>query len=154
MKPTRFVDLLSTAVVAGLAAWLLVRRFYGDLPPLPYTAALTTFLLAVAELFLTSSVSARLAGRPRTKPIMPIVVARVAALAKASSQLAALAVGAWFGTGVHLLRNTDLRQARIDLVVAGGSLVAAVLLGFAALRLERACRIPDRPDRRDPTAFA
>ncbi|HVE63384.1 MAG TPA: DUF3180 domain-containing protein [Mycobacteriales bacterium] len=157
MRPTRLVDLLISAVVAALATWLLVRRFYGDLPPLPYTAALTTFLLAVAELFLAPSVTARLAGKPRTKPILPMVVARLAALAKASSQLAALAFGAWVGTGVHLLRNTDLRQARADLVVAGLSAGAAVLLGVAALRLERACRIPDpsdRPDRLDPTALA
>jgi len=128
---------------------LLVRRFYGDLPPLPYTAAFTTFLLAAAELFLAPSVTARLAGQPRTKPIMPIAVARIAAFAKASSQLAALATGAWLGAGVHLLRNTDLRQARADLVVAAASLLTAILLGVAALRLERACRIPDAPDRPD-----
>lgn len=145
MRPTRLRDLLAASVVAGALGWLLVRWFYGDLPPLPPTAAMTTFLLAVIELLLAPSVTARLAGRPRTKPIMPIAVARLAAFAKASSLLGALVAGAWVGVGGYLLRRLELRHAQQDLVIAGISLAAAVLLVVAALRLEKACRVPDPP---------
>ncbi|HVE99679.1 MAG TPA: DUF3180 domain-containing protein [Mycobacteriales bacterium] len=145
MKPTRWRDLLGIAALTGLVSWLLVRRFYGDIPPLPYSAAVTTFLLAAAELYLAPAIRARLAGRPRTKPIMPIAVARTAALAKASSVLGALSVGCWTGALGYLLSRLDLRHARADAVVAGVSAAVGVLLVVAALRLERACRVPPPP---------
>lgn len=149
MRPTRLRDLAVVAVVCGVASYLLIRRFYGALPPLPYSGALTTFVLAVAELFLAPSIRARLAGRPRTKPILPIAVARIAALAKASSMLAAISIGCWGGALVHLLNRQDLRQARADVVVAAISAGAAVLLLVAALLLERACRVPRVPPATD-----
>lgn len=138
-------DLAALAAGAAVVAWLLIRSFYGDIPPLPYSAALTTFLIAVSELVLAPSIRARLAGRPRTKPIMPIAVARVAALAKASSALGGLSVGCWAGALAFLLSRQDLRHARTDAVVAGASLAAGALLVVAALRLERACRVPRVP---------
>ena len=146
MRPTRVRDLLIAALGAGVIVWLLVRTFYGDLPPLPYTFAVTTFLLGMTELFLAQSIRARLSGKPRTKPIMPIAVARAAALAKASSLLGALAVGAWLGTIVYLTGEWELRQARADTLTSGISAFVSVLLTLAALRLEKACRIPDVPE--------
>ena len=150
MRPTRIRDLLLAALGAAIAAWLAVRTFYGDLPPLPPTFAVTTFLVAMTELFLAQSIRGRLAGLPRTKPIMPIAVARAAALAKASSLLGALAVGAWAGTLLHLGSSWELRQARADAVVAGVSIAVSLLLTVAALRLEKACRVPDVPELPDP----
>lgn len=153
MRPTRLRDLLLAAVAAGVMSWLLVRTFYGSLPPLPYTFAVTTFLVAMTELFLAPSITARLAGRPRTKPIMPIAVARIAALAKASSLLGALSTGAWLGTLLDLTNRWELRQARADAVIAAVSAAVSVLLTVAALRLERACRLPDPPEELvEPTA--
>ena len=151
MKPTRVRDLLESAAGAAIAAWLLVRTFYGDLPPLPPTYAVTTFLLATTELFLAQSIRARLAGRPRTKPIAPIAVARIAALAKASSLLGAIGAGAWLGTICHLLGSWELRQTHPDTVVAIVSTATSVLLTVAALRLEKSCRVPTVPEL-DPTA--
>ena len=151
MRPTRLRDLAVVAVGCGVASFLLVRAFYGDLPPLPYSGALTTFAVAVAELFLAPSIRARLAGRPRTKPILPIAVARTAALAKASSLLGAISVGCWGGALAHLLTRQDLRQARADALTSGVSVAAAVLLVVAALLLERACRVPGVPPELDET---
>ena len=145
MKPTRLRDLFAIAVVTGVVSLLLVRSFYGSLPPLPYSAAVTTLMLAAAELALARSIRARLAGQPRTRPIMPIAVARAAALAKASSAVGALVTGFWAGAGAHVLSRLDLRQAREDAVVAAVSAALAVLLTVAALLLERACRVPGNP---------
>ena len=143
-------DLLQSAAGVAIAAWLLVRTYYGELPPLPSSYAVTTFLLAMTELFLAQSIRARLAGKPHTKPIMPIAVARAAALAKASSLLGAVGAGMWLGTAVHLTDVWELRQARADTVVAAVSVAVSVLLTLAALRLEKACRVPDLPDPAKP----
>jgi hypothetical protein len=138
--------LLLTALLAGLLTYALFNARYSDLPPLPATAALSTFLLAVAEAFLAPSVRARLAGRPRTKPIMPIVVARTAALAKASSALGALLAGAWLGVEAYVLPRSEARTPRADSVRAALGLVSALLLVGAALWLENVCRVPTPPD--------
>lgn len=145
MRLTRRRDLVVAALVAGAVAWALVRAFYGELPQLPWTGALTVLLLAVTELGVAGSVRARLQGRPRTRPIEPLVVARLAALAKASSVLGALTVGAWAGVALFLSQSLELRAARPDLVVSGLSAAAGVVLVVAALRLERACLVPGPP---------
>lgn len=149
MRPTRVTTLLAIALVTGLLAYALVRARYSSLPPLPYTAALSTFLLAVAEAFLAPSVRARLAGRPRTKPIMPIAVARTAALAKASSVLGALLLGAWVGVLGYVLPR-DIDAARRDTPRAVLGAVTALGLVLAALWLESVCRVPRPPADRDP----
>ncbi len=146
MRPTRVRDLAAAALIAAAVAWLLVRWFYGNLPPLPPTYAVTTFLLAMTELFLAQSIRARLAGKPRTKPIVPMAVARIAALAKASSLLGALGVGAWGGTILYLLAHWELRQTHPDAFVAVVSVAVSILLTVAALRLEKSCRVPTVPE--------
>lgn len=145
MKPTRPRDLVIIALVAMLAGFGLFAWVYGDLPPLPYNFAASTLVLAVAELLWAPSVKARLAGRPRTKPILPIAVARTAACAKASSVLAALGAGGWLGALVYLLLKLDLKAARADAVVAGVNVLACAVLLAAALRMEAVCRRKDPP---------
>lgn len=151
MRPTRIATLLVTAVVAGLVVYLLLTAFYSDLPPFPTTAALSTFVLAAAEAYVAPSIRNRLAGKPRTKPIMPIVVARTAALAKASSALAATLAGAWAGVAAYVLPReapTPRRDLRTSLVGFG----AALLLAGAALWLENVCRIKAPPPGDPPPA--
>jgi hypothetical protein len=151
VRPTRVSTLLAVAVVAGALAYLLVRAGYSSLPPLPWTAALSTFVLAVAEAFLAPSVRARLAGRPGTRPILPLVVARTAALAKASSVLGALLLGGWLGMLAYVVpRDVDATRRDTPRVVAGA--VTALALVGAALWLENVCRVPKPPDREPPPA--
>lgn len=145
MTPTRLRDLVLAAVVTALLAVGLCTVVYDDLPPLPYTFAASVSVLAVAELFLAPSIRARLDGKPRTKPIMPIAVARTAALAKASSLLGALSAGAWCGVLAYVLTRLELRAARPDAAVAGVSVLASLLLVVCALRLESVCRKKDPP---------
>ena len=54
-------------------------------------------VLAAAEGYTAVTTSARLAGRPGTQPIHPITVARIAALAKATSPVAAVFAGCYAG---------------------------------------------------------
>lgn len=142
MTPTRPRTLVLIAIVSGLVSYLLFQWRYSSLPPVPLTAAVTTAGLAVAELFLAPGTRARLDGRPGTKPIMPLVVARIAALAKASSALAAIGAGVWLGILAYVVPRTDLATPRRDALRAGVGLAASLLLLVAALRLENVCRVP------------
>ena len=151
MRPTRVTTLLLTALVTGLVTFLLVSQFYSDLPPLPRTAALSTLVLAGAEAFVAPSIRNRLAGKPRTKPIMPMVVARTAALAKASSALASALAGLWAGFAAYVLPR-DAPTPRRDLRTALLGLVAALLLAAAALWLENVCRVKHPPPGEPPPA--
>ena len=151
MTPTRYRTLFALAVVAGLATYVLFRLAYSDLPPLPATAAATTAVLAVAEAFAAPMLRNRLAGRPGTKPILPMAVARFAALAKASSALGALLAGAWAGIGVHVL-PMEAATPRRDAVRAALGLASALGLVVAALWLENVCRVKNPPPGDPPPA--
>jgi hypothetical protein len=151
MTPTRPRTLLLVALVTGLVTYVLFRWRYSSLPPVPVTAAVSTAGLAVAELFLAPGTRARLQGRPGTKPIMPIAVARIAALAKASSALGAVMTGVWVGIGAYVLPRWDLAPTpRRDTIRALVGLGSALLLVVAALRLENVCRVPPPPPEAEP----
>ena len=152
MRPTRITTLLFIAVVTGLVTYLLLGRYYSDVPAFPPTAALSTFVLAAAEAYAAPSIRNRLAGKPRTKPIMPIVVARTAALAKASSALAALLAGAWAGVGTYVLPRLETPTPRRDFGTALLGLGAALVLAAAALWLENVCRVKTPPPGDPPPA--
>ena len=144
MRPTRPRDLLAVALVAFVLA-LTVARVVGrdSLVALPVAPVLTVGVVGVVELALARSVRARLAGRPGTRPIAPLTVARVAALARASATTAALATGVWAGLLLdRLTRLGDADAAARDALVAGGGALTGLLLVAGSLRLEGVCRVP------------
>jgi len=146
VRPSDGRALLAVAAVTGLMAWLAVRLFYSDLPPAPRLAPMSLVLLACAEMAAASSVRGRIARRAQRRPMPPIVIARIAALAKASALVAALALGVWAGLLVYTLAERDrLVAARADSLTAGFGVLAALALLGAALWLERSCRTPDPP---------
>jgi len=149
MKPTRISLLVLLTVVAGFVAWLLTRSFYADVQSPPQYAPLWLLLLAVAEGYTAYTTGARLSGKPRTKPINPIVVARLAALAKASSPVGALATGAYGGFLVHVA-VTSGPQAHSDTRTAIVGVVCSLSLAVAALALERVCRVKPPSDDEKP----
>jgi len=142
MRPTRARELAGAVLAAGVLAYLLLVWSYRTLPQLPRTGPLSVFVIAILELQTASITRRRLAGRPGTKPIMPLTVARLAVLAKASSLTAAVMAGGWAAllayTAAHL--NT-YGTAGADLITAGLGLGSAVALIVAALLLERVCRV-------------
>lgn len=145
MSPTRLRTLLAVGVVCAAAAWLAVRATFVNLPPLPWTTVPALLLLAVGE----TSIARNLAGRLRgggSKPPAPMAVARLAALAKASSVAAAVFGGLAVGFGSYVADELGKAVPRHDAIAALVTLAAAVVLAAAALYLERCCQAPDPPD--------
>ena len=149
MRPTRAWWLIVVGVVTGVVAYVLTWNFYTDVSSPPRFAPLWILLIALAEAYTASMTRARLTGRPGTRPINALVVARLAALAKASSPVGALAFGAYagfLGYVAQLGSNVAHRDTRTAALGTGCSLG----LVAAALLLERVCRAPKPPDDLSP----
>jgi uncharacterized protein DUF3180 len=149
MKQTRPWTLVAVAAACALVVWLIVRLTFTTLPPLPWTAVPALLILAIAEGFSGRNLRARIQGRRGGKPLAPIAVARMAALAKASSLGGAVFGGFGAGFLVYTLGKTDKVVPRNDAIAAGATLASAILLVAAALYLERSCRAPTPPDDED-----
>jgi hypothetical protein len=149
VKPTRLPVLAVTLIVAAALTWSVVRFLYGSLPLLPWTMVPSLLLLALGELYTAFVTRARIQRRPGTKPIEPLVAARLAALAKASAYGAAVLTGVFGGATIYLASSLDKPTPRRDFFVSGGTALAAIALIAAALILEHACRVPKGPEDED-----
>jgi hypothetical protein len=167
VKPVARRDLVVLAVGLGVAAWVLVRSFYGALPPLHWWLGVPVGVLAVAEALGARTLRIRLAaqrearaGRPGTpvaarrdvpvRPVEPLLVARVAVLAQASAWIGAALTGLWAGVLLHVGPAVGrLSAAGGDTLTAAIGLVLALGLVLAALRLEAVCRVPPSDGRDD-----
>jgi hypothetical protein len=141
VTPTRVWSLAVVGAVCAAASWLVLRVVYSDLPPLPWTGVPALLLLAIAEGWSGRNLRARMRGRGGSKPILPIAVARMAALAKASSLAAALIGGPTAGFLIYVAGSLDKAAPRSDALTAASTVAAAVLLAVAALYLERGCLV-------------
>jgi drug/metabolite transporter (DMT)-like permease len=150
MRPTRWYVLVFVCVVAGGAAYLVTRHNYADLPSPQLYALLWLLLLAAAEAYTAMFTRARLHGRAGTRPIDPLVVARLVALAKASSVVGAVAAGAYAGF-LGWVAQISSPTAHHDARVSGAGVGASLALVAAALLLEWVCRVP-KDDADDPTS--
>lgn len=148
MRPTRIPLLVAVLIVAGVITYVLTSGYYSDLPSPPLYAPVFLVLLAAAEGYTAATTSARLAGRPGTRPIHPLTVARVAVLAKATSPVASLVAGAYAGF-LGYVAQVDSPQAAHDVRLGAVGVAASLLLLAAALMMERVCRVrpPKQPDR-------
>jgi hypothetical protein len=130
----------------ALLAWLAVRATFQNLPLLPVTAIPALAALAIAETVVARNVRGRLTGRRSGKPVAAIAIARLVALAKASSAAAAALGGLAAGYLAYVLGLLDKPIPARDARVAGATLAAAVALLVAATYLEHSCRDPNPPD--------
>jgi hypothetical protein len=148
MTPTRPWTLLAVAAFCAVAAWLVVRSSFAGLPTLPWTGAPALGVLAAAEALSGRNLRAKIMGRRDGKPLAPMAVARMAALAKASSMGGAAFGGVAAGFFVYTAGFLNMAVPRGDAINSGVTAVAAGLLVAAALYLERCCRAPsgDRDD--------
>src|SRR5262249_57536745 len=94
MQPTKPWSLLAIAAVSAAAGWIVVKFTFASLAPLPWTAVPALILLAIGEFLFGRNLGPRLHGQPGAKPIQPMAVPRVVALAKASSAAGAAIGGA------------------------------------------------------------
>jgi Protein of unknown function (DUF3180) len=147
VRPTRARTLLLVGAAAALVTWALLTVVYSKLPPLSWTGVPALLIAAGAEAWTGRDLRARIMGRPGTKPAPPLFVARMVALAKASSQAAALLAGVGVGFVVYLSGMLDATTPRNDLIAASVWFGSSLVLLAAALFLEYCCRVPKNPDR-------
>lgn len=143
MNPTRARGLVIAGGIALVASYVLMRAYYltSITSALPRTPVISVVIVALVEAELGRGVRARLAGRPNTRAIMPIAVARYAALARASSLAAAAVAGAWTGVLVYTApRGDQPAVAGADTITSALGIVSAGALMGAALWLEFGCR--------------
>lgn len=151
MKPTKISELLVLAVVAAVATWILIRVFYGSMPPIPVYAGASLYVVAAAEVVIAFVVRSRIKERQvgdGYRQLHPITAARILALAKASVLVGSATAGVWIGALVYLIpQRSVLRAAAADTPGAWVGLGAAIALVAASLWLEHCCRTPeDTPD--------
>jgi hypothetical protein len=159
VTPIRRRDLLVVAVGLAIATWLLVRTYYGDLPPLHWYLPIPLGIIAVAEALGARTLRARLtaerdarSGRERpssagstaqVRRVEPLLVARVAVLAQASAWVGAGFAGIWAGVLAYVAPELGrLQSAAGDTVTAALGLLFAAGLVVAGLWLESVCRVP------------
>ncbi|PXY31169.1 DUF3180 domain-containing protein [Prauserella muralis] len=147
MHFTRPRELLVAGIIGLGLVYLMFEVAYESVPRLPALAGVTLLVLAAVEVVLAYVIRDRIrSGRVVTG----VGIARAVALAKASSLLGALMLGAWLAGVVYLApRAEELTAASADLPAAiVGACCAAVLIA-AALWLEHCCRAPEPRDRDD-----
>jgi hypothetical protein len=155
VKPTRVSTLVAVAVVCAALGWLLLRTLYAKLPPLPWTGVPALLIAALAEAWTGRDLKARIARRGEgVKPVAPLFVSRMVALAKATSLAAAIIAGFAAGFDVYLAGSLSASVPRQDALTAVITFAAAVVLACAALYLENCCRVPEDPGRDEHGASA
>lgn len=150
MRFTKASDLVPAGLVTAVALYLFIRLLYGELPPLPTFAGVPLIVLAVVEVVFGFALRGRVRRTSTGKPLQPITAARALALAKASSLLGAIMLGAWLAVlGYVVPESGRVAAAASDIPSAViGAVASAVLIG-AGLWLESCCRAPeDRDDQR------
>ncbi|GAB3466755.1 DUF3180 domain-containing protein [Actinophytocola sediminis] len=151
MHFTRARDLVVAGLLAAGIGYLLVNTFYAQLPPIPRYAGGTLLVLAVVEGALGASLRARIRDHDPARPVQPLTAARAVALAKASSLLGAIMLGAWLALlGYVLPRRPDITAAALDTPGAVIGIGCSVVLIGAALYLEWCCRTPDDQENPPP----
>lgn len=147
MRFTRARDLIIAGVVVAILVNLYLRLDYDSVPPLPTLAGATFGVLAIIETWFAFSLRARINGKPGATPIRALTAVRAVALAKASSLIGAVMVGAWLGVLVYVLLLTDqLSVAGSDTRASIVGLICAAGLIAAGLWLEHCCRTPEDPN--------
>jgi hypothetical protein len=149
MNPTRPWTLGVILAIAAAVTWAVLTPVYASLPPLTWTGVPALLIAAGAEAWLGRDLRARIQGKRGTRPAPPLFVARMVALAKASSQTAALLAGICAGFMIYLSGKASAPTPRGDLVTASLSFGSCLVLLAAALFLEYCCRVPKRPDGED-----
>jgi hypothetical protein len=177
VKPTRVSTLVVLTAVCAVLGWLLLRGLYAKLPPLPWTGVPALLIAALAEAWTGRDLKARIMGRRGSgqgmgrgsgqgagrggqgtdrglKPVAPLFVTRMVALAKATSLAAAIIAGFAAGFDIYLSGSLSASVPRQDALTAVITFAAAVVLACAALYLENCCRVPEDPDRDQASAAA
>jgi hypothetical protein len=149
IRRTSVTDLLVPFVVVAALAYLALRISYGSLPPFQWIVVVPIAVLAGVEFELARRVRSAVAHRLDARVMTALAIARAVALAKASALGAAVVGGASVALIAKVLPDSGRTDAAAhDLHVGLALLVVSVVLGVAALLLERAGIDPNRDSTR------
>lgn len=149
MKPTRIRLLVAVAVISAALGWVVATiadSVAGRYLPVPWTAAVAVWLLALALGMWTWLARPRLLRKPHTEPLSPFLAARTAALALAASRVGAGVAGAYAGIGIVFLSDLQVVAAQQGAWVSGVSALGGLALAAVGLYLEHLCRIKGDDD--------
>jgi len=147
VTPIRPRDLVLHALGTSFVVYLLVRLAYGSLPPFPLAAGMPFAVLGAAEAIGGSALRSRIRGRPGTRPVQPLLAARVVLVARASALAGAIMTGAWAGLLAYVApRSGDIAAAADDTLAAALGVTGSLILVGGGLWLQHCCRTPDDPD--------
>ena len=145
MRPTRLRLLGALAVLSATFGWALVRvvdAYSTSSIPIPWTAPVAMGILALGLALWTRGTRDRLARKPGTTRMDPLVAARSAALAMAAARTGALVGGLDAGIAIGLVPGWGASYAKERVILAAVTVAASVLVVLAGLWLERVCRLP------------
>ncbi len=157
MTRTRLRLLAGIAVVTGAVSWSLLRVWTlrsGALPQVPWSAAVVLAVFGATVLAAAAFLRPRLRRKPGYRPVDPLVAARFAVLALASSRAGAALVGLYAGYLLVVVPDLETSYRRGLALAAGACVLGALLLTVAGLVLERVCRIPPEEGQQDGRAAA
>jgi hypothetical protein len=143
VNPTRPRALVIAGAVALVISYVLMRAYYLTKlsSALPRTPVISVAIAALVEAQLGRAVRARLQGVANTRAIMPITVARFAALSRASSLAGAVVIGGWAGVLIYTApRGSQPSVAGADTITSALGVASGIALVAAALWLEVGCR--------------
>jgi O-antigen ligase len=143
---TRPVPLVLFAAAGAAAVWLLeIALLAGGRPAAvpPTTLALALAVIGILDLALAIPIRRAVRDRTRSR-IDPFYATRVAVLSKASSLAGALALGVGVGILIFLLTRSVLAVGSV--LMAGATVVGAIVLLVAGLIAEYLCSIPPDDD--------
>jgi hypothetical protein len=156
VRPTRIATLLALFVAVAAVAWgvlTLIEDRGGVLPPLSWSAP--AGLLALGGVVLVTALALRSRLRRGEKRPHPLSMAQMAVLGKASAHVGPIVGGLYAGYALILLPTLDIGDRRDRAVLAGGAVLASLVLTAAGLFLERTCRVRGSGrDDDEPTAPA
>jgi hypothetical protein len=133
--------------VAGVVSWAAFSEYYGQIPDLNYLPGITLAGLAIVEFAAAYNTRQRIEHKPGRGRVNPLLVARYAVLAKASSLVGAIFGGIYAGAAIWAFSKRGfLRVADENLPPALAGLIGSIALVAAAILLERACRVPPQDE--------
>jgi hypothetical protein len=147
VKPSSTRMLLLVGVVCAAVTRVVLGVIYTDLPPLSWTGVPALLIVAGAEAWTGRDLKARIAGRAGYKPAPPLFVFRMVVLAKATAYTGAVLGGVCIGFVIYLFGLLQAATPRSDMITAGVTFGASMVLLVAALYLENCCRVPKDLDR-------
>lgn len=147
VRPIRRALLVGLGLLGAAIGWTAVTAIEhngGVAPTVSWLTPVAWGFLAALLFIAARNTHQRI--QVRHERIEPQRAVFLLMIAKASAFVGALCAGVYAGFALRFIDAVDSSGPRNRIIVAGLSAVLAVLVVTAGLLLERACRVPKKPD--------